>query len=298
MQIACILINYRNPEDTLECLESLRKSGTASFKIFLVNNYSSDGSGEILQDYLRKSKMAFTYLDPEENLGFAGGVNLGVRSALLENENPSHILLLNNDTVVAENFTHEATNLARLYPNDVIAGSVVDYSTDRPSFNIGRISPFTGRIAHILKKDFAGEIDFVSGCLMLAPTKVFKDVGLFDDRLFMYCEDVDFCFRLKKNDVHIRYCPSLTTRHKFSASAQTAQTPKEYYGIRNQTYVVLLRGSPVQKILYLIFLLFMPFYKMARRPRLFMQAMRGLRDGLTGKLGRYESSGRDHFLTK
>jgi len=51
---ACVTINYRNPVDTLACLESLRLTGTEEFKVFLVNNHASDGSGETLQRYLRE----------------------------------------------------------------------------------------------------------------------------------------------------------------------------------------------------------------------------------------------------
>lgn len=76
--IACVTINYRNPEDTLACLASLRLPGAEGFKVFLVNNHASDGSGETLQRYLRESGLAFAYLDPGKNTGFTGEANLGV----------------------------------------------------------------------------------------------------------------------------------------------------------------------------------------------------------------------------
>lgn len=72
--IACVTINYRNPEDTLACLESLRLAGAEGFEVFLVNNHASDGSGETLQRYLRESGLAFAYLDPGKNTGCTGGV--------------------------------------------------------------------------------------------------------------------------------------------------------------------------------------------------------------------------------
>jgi GT2 family glycosyltransferase len=286
-EIACILVNYRNPDDTLECLRSLREAGTGSFKIFLVNNYTADGSGGTLQAYLRESGMDAVYLDAGGNIGFAGGANLGIRAALAEGI--PHILILNNDSVVAGDFTREALLRSREYPGEVLAGKVVDFATGGPSFNIGTISPFIGQIRHILDLDYRGEIDFVSGCLMLVPAAVFARVGLFDEKLFMYCEDADFCFRLKRGGVHIRYCPSMVIRHKFSASVKKSKTPKEYYGIRNQTYIVMRRAYPIQRFLYVFFLLLMPFYKIVRRPGLFVQAMAGAWDGLWGRMGKRHS---------
>ena len=286
-EIACILVNYRNPEDTLECLQSLSRAGTESFKIFLVNNFSADGSKELLSGYLHDSGMDAAYMDAGGNIGFAAGVNMGVRAAL--GEKIPHILLLNNDTVVANDFTREMLKCARQHPEDVLAGRVDDFSTNVPSFNIGVISPLTGQIRHILDADFQGAIDFVSGCLMLVPSEVFARLGLLDEKLFMYYEDADFCYRLRKAGVAIRYCPSIGIRHKFSASVTRARTPKEYYRIRNQTYTVMRRANVYQRIFYMVFLLMMPFYKMVRRPKLVGQAVRGACDGLLGRMGKRHS---------
>ena len=283
-EIACILVNYRNPEDTLECLQSLSKAGAQSYKVFLVNNFSADGSKEMLSGYLHDSGMDAAYLDAGGNIGFAAGVNMGVRAAL--GEKIPHILFLNNDTVVADNFTRELLKCAREHPGEVLAGRVDDFATGSPSFNIGTFSPLTGQVRHIFDPDFSGEIDFVSGCLILVPSDVFSRLGLLDEKLFMYYEDADFCYRLRKAGVHIRYCPSICIRHKFSASVTRARTPKEYYRIRNQTYTVMRRANILQRIFYMIFLLLMPFYKILRRPQLFGQAMRGAWDGLLGRMGK------------
>ncbi len=284
VEVACILVNYRNPYDTLECLQSLRTAGLESFKIFLVNNFSLDESAELLIGYLRESGMDAAYMDAGGNIGFAGAVNLGIRAAV--NENISHILILNNDCVVAENFTREARTLVKERPGEVLAGRVVDFATGKPTFNIGTISPLTGQIRHIFDPDFQGEINFVSGCLMVVPSEVFVRLGFFDANLFMYWEDADFCFRLKKDGGHIRYCPSLIVRHKFSASVKVSDTPKEYYRIRNQTYIILRRANAKQRFFYIFFLIMLPFYKIIRRPQLFCQAVFGAWDGLLGRLGK------------
>lgn len=284
MQIACILINYRNPLDTLACLKSIEEAGMRRFKVFLINNYSRDGSGDVLKEFLQKTGASFSYQDPGQNLGFTGGVNLGIRAAL--EENFTHILLLNNDTLVAKNFTAEVLKSVEAFPSDVLAGKVLDLVTGQPSFNIGRINPLICHVTEIFDMDFKGTIDFVSGCLMIIPASVLKQTGVFDDRYFMYREDFDFCLRLKKQNIRIRYCPSIVILHKVSASTSQTRTPMEYYRIRNQTHIVLHRARFRQKVLYLGFLICMLPYKAIRRPHLLRQTFLGIRDGLLGRLGK------------
>jgi GT2 family glycosyltransferase len=121
---------------------------------------------------------------------------------------------------------------------------------------------------------------------MVIPADVIRELGLFDDRYFMYCEDYDFCLRLRAAGVVVRYVPAILIRHKSSSSTTRSKTPKEYYRIRNMTHIVLNRARPAQKIVYLGFLACMMPYKLVRRPGLFAQAMRGALDGLSGRLGR------------
>ena len=281
-RLACILLNYRNPEDTSACLESLARSRFDG-KIFLVNNFPEDGSGIMLRAALEGSGIPFLYLEPGVNTGFAGGCNLGIREALRENF--SHILILNNDTVVAPDFFDEASRLAALHPDEVLAGKILEIGTEAATHNIGSLSSLTGRVRHIFDPEYKGEIDFVSGCLMIVPCAVLKKTGLFDEKLFMYCEDMDLCMRFKREAVHIRYCPSILIHHKFSASAKASGLPKERYIQRNQTYVILRRGNILQKMSYSLLLLVLPFYKALIRPRLAGQAVRGAWEGVRGRLG-------------
>lgn len=287
---ACCLINYRNPEDTVACLRSLRESGAAGFKIFLVNNHSADGSGEALRGALRESGMEHAYLDPGANLGFTGGVNLAVRAAL--EEGFGRILLLNNDTEVAQDFAARLGAAAEAHPGAVLAGRVVEHADGRPTWNIGRLSRWTGQVIHIYDPAYPGKVEFVSGCLMLVPAEVFRQVGLLDDRYFMYCEDFDFCLRLKAAGIPIVYCPGVLVRHKTSSAASRSSLPKEYYRIRNQTHVILSRGKAGQRLCYLALLILMVPYKAIRRPAYFLQAIRGAWDGLRGRLGIRHDTGR------
>ncbi len=284
-RLAIVLLNYRNEEDTAACLDSLRaaaKAGGATPKVFLVNNHAADGSGPRLRERLAASGFDHAYIEPGFNAGFAGGCNEGIRAALAEGF--SHVMLLNNDTLVAPDFLLEVASALREHPREVIAGEVTDME-GRPTHNIGKLSPWTGRVRHILEPGLREGIDFVSGCLMIAPREAVERAGLFDERLFMYCEDMDLCMRLRDAGIRVRHVPAIRIRHKFDPLKTRSGLPKEYYIQRNQAYVILRRGTLRQRILHLSYLAALPAYKLARHPRLFMQAMRGARDGLLGRMG-------------
>lgn len=280
--IACVLLNYKFPQDTLACLRSLRDSGKDAFKIFLVNNFAADGSGAVLKRGLEECGMAYAYFEPASNLGYTGGMNLGMGKAL--EEGFASVLMLNNDTVVGPDFAAEALAAIRAHPDDVVAGTVLDADTGEPSFNIGRITKWTCQLENLFVLDPGDPIDFVSGCLMLAPASVLRRVGLFDDRYFMYREDFDFCLRLKAQGVRVAHWPSLVVRHKVSSATDKTGTPKEYYRMRNQTHIILHRASLMQKVCYAMYLSVLLAYK-ARHPAVLRQFVAGVRDALRGRLG-------------
>jgi GT2 family glycosyltransferase len=283
-KVACILVHYRYLEDTLDCFRSLAEAGLSGFKLFVINNHPSDGSGRTLQTELQKMGMPFVYLEADENLGFAGGVNLGLKGALSE-EIP-HIIVLNNDIEVVPDFTAEVLRMIREYPREVLAGKVLDAVTQKPTYNIGRCSPWNGRIRHIFDPDYKGRVEFISGGLIIVPAWVFGKVGLLDKRFFMYCEDMELCLRFRDHGIPIRFCPSVVIHHKVSSSTTKSQTPREYYIMRNESYILLRRGPAIQKVFYAFFLLVAIPYKAMRRPRLFPQVLLGIWDGANGKLGR------------
>jgi GT2 family glycosyltransferase len=281
--IALILLNYRYPQDTLACLESIRASDPGGLKIYIVNNFASDGSGDTFKDYLGKSGMEWAYLEPGENLGYTGGMNLGIRAALAEKI--PRILIMNNDVIVCEGFVREAKAAIQSHPHAVIAGCVLDFDTDRTSFNIGRITPFRSYVENIWDREYKGELDFVSGCMMLVPSEVFEKIGVFDDQYFMYREDLDFCMRLKRNGILIRYWPNLVIRHKVSSTSDRSRLPKEYYAMRNQVHIILHRARLSQKAAFLAFLGPLLIYKL-KSPPIFIECVRGVWDAFAGKMGK------------
>ncbi|HAO99325.1 MAG TPA: hypothetical protein DCQ83_04710 [Fibrobacteres bacterium] len=288
-RIALIILTYRFPEITLRCLESLSSSKSENpFTIFLINNYPEDGSGGVLQEGLSSTGMETRYIEAPRNLGFTGGMNLGIRTALKENF--SHLVLLNNDTTVRSDFGHNLQKEIEQWPNDVLAGLVLDAVTHLPSANIAIVTPWTQQIKNIFSTEYDGEVDVVSGCFAIFPVEVFRQVGLFFEPYFMYREDFELCLRVKRAGFIIRCCPSMVVFHEVSASSGKVGVPTYYYAIRNQTHAILRHASFVHKLAYLGYMFFLLLYKL-RQPRIFLVLCAAMRDAFLNRLGvRYSLS--------
>ena len=216
--IAVIIVNFRSSQETILCLESFERTDSEKLKFFLIDNGSGDGSVEALLDYLADSPLSVSFHTEAENRGFAAGANIGLRNAL--GEGFRHLLLLNNDVTVLPDFTKALQEACAAHPVAVVAGRILHAQEGLPTANVGRFHPLTWRVRYF--PDLEGEapigIDFVSGCLMLIPAEVLKRVGFLDERFFMYCEDVEFCLRLKRKDIPIAHFPELRIWHKVSAT--------------------------------------------------------------------------------
>lgn len=284
-RIAIVMVNYRNAEDTVACLDSLAASGGEGIAIHLIENGSGDGSEARLAAYAAASPLDIAFTATGTNLGFAGGSNRGIAEALARD--CSHIVLLNNDTRVDPGFTAALHAAAERHPGAVIAGHISDMDSGRPAYNVGSIHPWTGLIRYHYPERNAPmpPFDFVSACLMMVPAKVFRDLGGLRDDFFLYCEDLEFCLRCRDAGIPMRYDPAVAVSHRVSSSVSKTAFPKDYYRMRNQTWLAMRRGGPLRKAAFLARIAATLAANAGDRS-LFRQFRMGIRDGILGRLGR------------
>ena len=238
-KISIVILNWNGYEDTSECIKSLMRLTYSIYKIVVVDNGSSN------DDYLllEKNFPEIIVLRSETNLGFTGGNNLGIEYAM--KMNPDYILLLNNDTVVEPNFIKPLLNIFEKKNKTGISAPQINYYNEPK-----RIWSKGGIISRIRGSGFAysdqiedriliknREVAFVSGCCMLIKSEVIKIVGLFDDKFFLYVEDVDLCKRVNAAGFKIYTSNSSKIFHKVSNSTNKnlAYIPL-YYMTRNRLY--------------------------------------------------------------
>lgn len=242
MMVYIILVNYNGFADTIECLNSLREIDYKDYKVIVVDNASSDNSLKKLSDIADKDLII---LNSSDNIGFAGGNNIGIQYAL--EDGAEYVLLLNNDTIVTADFLSRLMNCAKEQGQNAIISPKIMYAYDRQRiwFAGGTFDPISGRTAHIGinepdhgEYDVTKEVSFISGCCMLIPAHAIRKTGLMDESYFLYCEDLDYCCRFLKSGFKIVYCPVSVIYHKVSASTGKQSGTAVYYTVRNKFFII------------------------------------------------------------
>ena len=224
--LSIILLNFNGTEDTLECLESLLKAELGTAAIILIDNGSTDDSAARLTAWNEKHQLftrvvgdeteaagwaedgfapplladhAHTLMLSPDNLGFAGGNNLGSRLALARGG--EEVLLLNNDTTVEPDFLVALRSAAQEHPQAVLIPQIRLYHQPNRIWNCGGELRWPGRKVYNYEnaevKDLPTEellpVTFVTGCaLWYRPAAT----GLLTERFFFGEEDMEFSLRL------------------------------------------------------------------------------------------------------
>lgn len=218
-KVCVILLNWNSQDDTKECINSLLKSKFKEFDILVIDN----GSLNKLNDSLFEKTEVILL---EENLGFAGGYNYGIKHAI--NKGYQYLWILNNDTTVDDNALGELVKASELTDYSIF-GSLIMYYDNKEIiwYSGGYFSKIQGKGVHLGKNKKIGlkylqskEVEFVTGCSIFIKSEVFNEVGFFDEKLFAYGEDLDFSLRLKKYGYKILYCPNSVIFHKVGRSFQ------------------------------------------------------------------------------
>ncbi|MBN1135262.1 MAG: glycosyltransferase family 2 protein [Anaerolineae bacterium] len=228
-----LVLNWNRPQDTLECVASLRNLNYPAFRILVVDNGSTDESVDLF-----RTLPGIDLVVNEQNLGFAAGNNRGIQYAL--ERGADWILLLNNDTTVSPPLLSRMIDAAQTDPQIGMVGPVIYYS-DRPDqvWFAGmrfRHGLYVVRRGLHLKPPLnpVEDVDFISGCGMLVPRQTWERVGLFDPRFFMYYEDLDFCVRAKMAGYRLVCATQAHMWHALSASTGGPDSPlKQYYQVRS-----------------------------------------------------------------
>lgn len=282
---AVIIINYNGINDTLECVESLRKS-TVSADIIIVDNASDNDEGKRLNEFCQDD----TVLISSDNLGFAGGNNLGIRRAM--DMNYEYIILLNNDTVIDPEMIGR---LLKEASDTTIAVPAMYYfgHPDEPWYYGGEINRWTGNAINYEKKgsDTGNkEVSFATGCCMAIHRAIFEKVGMLDDSFFMYFEDAEFCIRCQKNGIKILFVPEAKLWHKVGrSSGGNGSALSIYYVTRNRLNCVKKYRDCFKFTAY-PFSLYSRYFRMLQMRcsrksgwRAFKVAIRDHKAGVTGK---------------
>lgn len=256
-RVTIIVLNWNGLMDTLGCLDSLASLDYPNCEVVVVDNGSMDGSVEAL----RARFPQITLIENGENLGYAGGNNVGLRHAMAQGTD--YALLLNNDTVVDLAFLRIMVDAAEAEPAVGIAGPTIYYH-DRPDviWSAGGAIDWqrgSTRMVGLDERDegqFGAEprpVDFVTGCAMLVRRAVLERVGLLDERFFAYYEETEWCVRATRAGFQIVHVPQAHIWHKISPAAQADSPLVHYYMTRNRLLFLKATGAGLRAWLHTLF---------------------------------------------
>ena len=254
------MVNYNNWRDTLECVDSLKKSGIEDYSILIVENGSTNDSFERLKEAYQN----ITIIRSEKNLGFTGGNNLAIKYAV-EN-NFKYAILLNNDTIVG--LDNPINSLIYEMENNEDAsigtGRIFYYpDIDKIWYDGGTLIKWRGMAVH---KNFRKNknkvelnsekkyVDFISGCFMCIRLNDIIKLGYLNDKFFMYLEDIEYSVRANKKKLKLLFIPQAVIFHK--SVGEDKQTSKLiYYSLRNRKILIDQHFGTVAKIYFWMVLL-------------------------------------------
>ena len=235
--VAIVIVSYNTRDDLARCLASLAAQPDAPRSaITVVDNGSADGT----QAMLRRDWPSVRLIEANANLGFARANNLGIRATASE-----LVLLLNPDTVVPAGALARLEAALRADENAAAVGPRLVDGEGRPELSFGpMISPWGELRQRTLMRAYArgagwavrhveratrqpGPRDWVSGACLLARRADLDAVGLFDERYFMYTEDVDLCAALRARARRVRFAPEAEIIHLRGRAGATAPRATE-----------------------------------------------------------------------
>ena len=294
-RLAAIVLSYGAPDDTVLTVRSLLASRRQVDHVIVVDNDHADGCRRRLTPVMDR----IAYLKPGHNLGFSGGMNIGIREAL--SRGASHVLLVNSDVIVPPSCIAGLEAALDQTPDAGIVGPVVMSRSDPDLVaSLGMsYSLLSGRMRHIghgrrlAPPTAAGPVDAVSGCLMLIRREVFETAGFLDEDYFFSFEDLEFCLRAKRAGFFTLLAARSIAYHEGGRSIGAKSPQRLYYAARNHLLVARhadptggwMRSS-VRTVWIVILNVASAFrFRGGALPSRLAAVARGVRDYVGGRLG-------------
>ncbi len=287
--VAIILVNWNGYAYTKACIESLGEVKEPSFQIILVDNGSQEAEGERLKAHFPQIQLIVN----QDNLGFAGGNNVGIRNAL--EKGFEQVLLLNNDTTVKPTFLKELQTCIQ-QSGCGVAQPMILFAHDPHTIwsagggwhsLFGRAITRGDRAPFEKYRPQTKTLDWATGCCMLVSRKALLEAGLLHEPYFAYFEDVEWSLRIRKAGFTIGLAENAIIYHEAGAAskkqhAEGTLSPRVFYfHVRNQFFLLrqhsILLGYPYH---LLRFLGWGAYFLIRGRFQKLSAVLKGVREGL------------------
>ncbi len=248
--ISIITVNYNHSDVTCDLIESLNKISYPNIEIIVIDNCSPDDDPTII----KRKYPNIVLVENPINYGFAAGNNYGLMRA-----RGKYIMLLNNDTVVTENFIEPLLDKFESDPQIGAISPKIRYFHTPDTIQYAGYTPIDPRTMRNFSIGF-NEVDkgqhdqdretaYAHGAAMMVPMEVVKEIGMMSYIFFLYYEEADWCARIKKAGYKMYYVHNSLIYHKESISTGKLSAMKIYYQNRNR--LVFMRRNISGKDFYI-----------------------------------------------
>jgi len=230
MLLSIVTINYKTPEQTLDCVRSVVKQFENELKagvveLIVVDNGSNDQSYKVMEKRVSKEKLpGVTIIENKENVGFGRGCNSGA-----EHAKGKFFLFLNSDTIIGDKNFIKMTEFLEGNPHAGIMGGRMKNVDGSSQFSTWKFYTLWNLFLILLGGERFGlvkdsvsniaKVDWVTGACLMIKKEVFEKIGGFDKKIFMYMEDMELCFSAKKNGFDTYFFPFIEVMHKAQGSS-------------------------------------------------------------------------------
>lgn len=221
--MSAVVLNYNQPEFTLQAVAELRRSRGIKVDVLVVDAASTSHD----QEKLRQQMTADRLILLPDNLGYAGGMNAGIRFWLAHAPG-APVLLVTPDCRLEEDVALALWLGLEADETVGAVGPVIVYrEAPRRIGAGGAIDPRRGRVRLIpeVQAPTPYDVDWIEGCCMMLRPQAIHEAGSLDEEYFLYYEEIDYCQRLRRANWRVRVVPTVSVRH-LKASGQL---PAHYY---------------------------------------------------------------------
>ena len=285
-----VILNFNAPS-LVRCVNAVLAEGVAKDRVIVVDNGSRDDS----IDSLLAAHADIEVIQTGANLGYAGGNNVGIRTAL--DRGAKWVLLPNPDAFLmpgALAALFEAADSAERVA--AIGGLVMDSSSPRTvdgAYGVINYRQFLSRLeGEGSRRPDAYrsvlEVDYPYGCAMLLSASALREVGLFDENFFLYHEELEWCYRARRAGFKVLFTPKARVEHGRSGDNLARAALRRYMLARNSMLFMRKHGTLATRFRFAVFVAAgLPFdalkWTLAGRGREVRACVKGYLDGLLGR---------------
>lgn len=243
-QVYILLLSWNNWKDTNDCLASLQALDYDNWRALVLDNGSTDASVQRIRERFPQVEI----IELGENLGFTKGNNAGIRVAL--ERGADYVWLLNNDTVVEPRTLGAMVARAEGDSKIGAVGSAIYYMEEPARLQAwggGKVNFWLGQGQHFESPVSDDKLEFIMGASLLVCRRALNAVGLLDEGFFIYWEDADYCFRLRRSGWRLAVAENARLWHKESASMVNRSARKDTLSFKSAVRF-FARHSPVPLI--------------------------------------------------